>query len=132
MVFDVEVQLTPRYVLLRCSGKYDLASILDVYAQAFVIAERENLPAAIVDGRALESDPPATMDRLEMGLFVANHRPPGVRLAVVGETGMVDPGRFGETVARNRGADARVFTDFELAELWVEMGLTTSQGDLES
>ena len=44
---------------------------------------------------------------------------PRVRLAVLGNEPMIHPDRFGELVARNRGADARVFTVEAEALAWV-------------
>jgi hypothetical protein len=39
---------------------------------------------------------------------------------VLGREPMIHPDRFGELVARNRGADARVFTDEAVARDWVQ------------
>jgi hypothetical protein len=117
---DIRFEVNPGHVLLHCTGTYDLPSALEMYDAAYAMAAQEQLPAALIDARALNGDPPTTMDRFNMGLHVASNRAPGIRLAVVGEPGMVDPARLGETVAVNRGAAMRVFTDLDAARAWID------------
>ncbi len=64
--------------------------------------------------RGINGRIPTILDRFEMGVRIAKHyleSDPRIRLAVLGHEPMIHPERFGELVARNRGADARVFTD---------------------
>jgi hypothetical protein len=42
-----------------------------------------------------------------------------VRLAVLGNEPIIDPNRFGEIVATNRGANVKVFTDDPMALEWL-------------
>jgi len=44
---------------------------------------------------------------------------PRIRVALVGNEPLIHPERFGEIVARNRGADARAFTDEAEALRWL-------------
>ena len=44
---------------------------------------------------------------------------PRIRMAMLGHEPMIHPERFGEIVAANRGADARVFTEEALALDWL-------------
>ena len=72
--------------------------------------------------RAITGRIPTILDRFEMGVRIAKHyleSDPRIRLAVVGHEPMIHPERFGELVARNRGADARVFTDEAQALDWL-------------
>ena len=62
------------------------------------------------------------LDRYDFGVHIAEQyltSDPRVRLAVLGHEPMIHPDRFGELVARNRGADARAFTDEALALDWL-------------
>ena len=43
----------------------------------------------------------------------------GIKVAVVCTLEQVDPERFGELVARNRGVTLRTFTDFRAAKEWL-------------
>ncbi|MBM4220040.1 MAG: hypothetical protein FJ171_10530 [Gammaproteobacteria bacterium] len=66
-----------------------------------------------VDVRGVNGRIPTILDRFDMGVRIATlHREqtPPIRLALLGHEPMIHPERFGEIVARNRGADARVFT----------------------
>ena len=68
----------------------------------------------LVDVRGINGRVPTILDRFELGTHIAKNyleSEPRIRLAVLGHEPMIHPERFGELVARNRGADARVFTD---------------------
>jgi hypothetical protein len=43
----------------------------------------------------------------------------GIKLAMVGMEGLIDPGRLGELVAQNQGVNGRVFTDLDEARKWL-------------
>ena len=58
----------------------------------------------------------STPDRFDLG--VASARIPA-RAALIALPNMIDPERFGETVARNRGADARIFASEAEAVAWL-------------
>jgi hypothetical protein len=65
---------------------------------------------------------PTVLDRYTFGVHIAENylnSEPRVQLAVLGNEPMIHPERFGELVARNRGADARAFTDETLALDWL-------------
>jgi hypothetical protein len=46
---------------------------------------------------------------------------PPLRLAVLGSEEIIDPQRFGESVARNRGMESKVTTDPAEAAAWLEV-----------
>jgi len=69
------------------------------------------------------------MERLQLGLTAARKylverllkKIPSCRYAIVGNHPLVDPKRFGETVAVNRGVNVRAFTEMKQALAWLEM-----------
>ncbi len=76
----------------------------------------------LVDVRGINGRVPTILDRFEFGVGIARNYlefDPRIRLAVLGHEPMIHPDRFGELVARNRGADARVFTDEAQARDWL-------------
>jgi hypothetical protein len=76
----------------------------------------------LIDVREVSGRVPTILDRFEFGMRIAKHylaSEPRTRLAVLGHEPMIHPDRFGELVARNRGADARVFTDEAQALDWL-------------
>jgi hypothetical protein len=116
----VEVHAT--YVLLSCAGKYSRAEAHRIGDEAYAEAARSKREAVLVDVRDVSGRVPTILERFETGVRIAKHylaSDPRVRLALLGHEPMIHPERFGELVARNRGADARVFTDEAEALAWV-------------
>jgi hypothetical protein len=110
------------YLEVVCEGLYSRAETLRVGEEAYAAAAQANCSAILVDARAITGRIPTILDRFEMGVRVARHylaTDPRIRLAVVGHEPMIHPERFGELVARNRGADARAFTDGTQALDWL-------------
>ena len=115
-------RIHPDYLEIACSGLYSRAEShrvgLEAYREA-ALAERDTV---LLDVRQVTGKVPSILDRFEMGVRIANHyreSDPRIRLALLGHEPMIHPDRFGELVARNRGADARVFTVESEALAWV-------------
>jgi hypothetical protein len=107
------VRIHPAYVEVVCTGLYSRAEALRVGDQAYREAALAKREAILVDVRQVTGRVPSIFDRFEIGVHIAaNYQESDtrVRLAVLGHEPMIHPDRFGELVARNRGADARVFT----------------------
>ena len=116
------VRVHPDYLEIGCTGVYSRAESLRVGEEAYREAARANRSAVLVDVRQVTGRVPTILDRFEMGMRIAKHyleSDPRIRLAVLGHEPMIHPERFGELVARNRGADARVFTDEAQALEWL-------------
>jgi len=116
------VRVHPDYLEVGCTGLYSRAEALRVGDEAYREAARSNRSAVLVDVREITGRVPTILDRFEMGMHIAKHyleSDPRTRLAVLGHEPMIHPERFGELVARNRGADARVFTDEAEALGWL-------------
>jgi len=109
----VEVRIHELHVELACSGKYSRAEAFRIGDQAFreaIDAGRRNV---LVDVRGVSGRIPSILDRFDISIHIATlhlEHTPRIRLALLGHEPMIHPERFGEIVARNRGADARVFT----------------------
>jgi hypothetical protein len=116
------IRVHPDYLEVSCEGLYSRAETLRVGQEAYAAAAQANRGALLIDTRAITGRVPTILDRFEMGVRIARHyleTDPRIRLAVVGHEPMIHPERFGELVARNRGADARVFTDEKEALDWL-------------
>ena len=110
------------YLEVTCSGIYSRAESLRVGQEAYREASLAQRDTVLIDVRQVTGRVPTILDRFEMGVHMAkNYREsdPRIRLAVLGQEPMIHPERFGELVARNRGADARVFTDEAVALAWI-------------
>ena len=109
----VEVRIHAQHVELLCSGKYSRAEAFRVGERAYGEAAAAGRRSVLVDVRGVDGRIPTILDRFDLGVHVAalhQGQKPRVRLALLGHEPMIHPERFGEIVARNRGADARVFT----------------------
>ena len=116
------VRVHPDYLEVGCTGTFSRVEALRVGQEAYAEAARSNRSALLVDVRGVSGRVPTILDRFEFGTHIAKHYlefDPRIRLAVLGHEPMIHPERFGELVARNRGADARVFTDEAEALGWV-------------
>jgi hypothetical protein len=113
MSIEVTVEVEPGYVVLRCRGQFTLPAALDVFEQAYAAAFKESCDAVLIDANGVGPPPPTTLERFEVGRFIASRKANGIRVAVVGSHPLIDPAGFAETVARNRGGlyRARIHQD---------------------
>ena len=117
------VSVHPDYVEVTCTGLYSRKESLRVGREAYRAAARADRAAVLVDVRKISGRVPTLFDRFDFGVHIAKNyqeSDPRIRLAVLGHEPMIHPERFGELVARNRGADARVFTEEGPAREWVQ------------
>lgn len=118
----VDVRVLPAHVLLVCTGMYSRTEafrISDLAYREATSADRRNV---LVDIRKISGRLPTLFDRFDVGVRIASlhfEQRPRVRLALLGFEPMIHPERFGEIVARNRGADARVFIEENEALKWL-------------
>lgn len=112
----------PEYLEVACTGLYSRSESLRLGELAFREAARANRKAVLIDVRRVTGRVPTILERFDFGVRIAKHyleSEPRIRLAVLGDEPMIHPERFGELVARNRGGDARVFTDETMALDWL-------------
>jgi hypothetical protein len=118
----VAVRVHAGHVELTCSGFYSRAEAMRVSDQAFREAAAAGRRGVLVDVREVRGRIPTILDRFDFGVHIAARhleQEPPIRLALLGHEPMIHPERFGEIVARNRGADARVFTSEVEALDWL-------------
>lgn len=123
MTIDVQFEFQPNYMKLICKGIFDGDALIEAYEHAFTLAASKGYGAFLADIRDVTGGPPSTMDRYDGGVqFAMLQREvgQGIAVAFVGNVPLVDPERFAEVVAANRGAFARVFTDHDEAVDWLE------------
>jgi len=125
---DFQTVLKEDYVQLSCQGVFSPEALLNVCRAALDTAENEGLKAALIDIRSVRGPGPKGMERYDLGVEFARMqlaRGKPVMLALVGAEPIVDPQRFGEIVAQNRGAIARVFANIDIAVAWLEQEIAT-------
>ena len=133
MDLEIQTELKPKYAQVRCRFIFKIDVILEAYERAFQFAASEGRKAVLVDIRDVTGEPLTTRERFRAGEHVAELQRGlgrGIAFAVVGNEPMVDSRRFAETVGRNRGANARVFTDIDEAVDWIEKKVRNGGGEL--
>lgn len=127
-------QLKSQYGIVSCVGTYSSVALLDVFDRALGVGEDAGIRGVVVDIREVHLDgpPPGTMERFYLGETAAKiqrEHETLVVLAVVGSLPLIDPGRFAETVALNRGAQGKVFESMAEAIDWVDARTHTGDHD---
>jgi hypothetical protein len=122
MTMHVEKRIGQHFIEILCHGPYSTPAMVGIIDDALVFAIGNGFNAALIDWRSI-SEIPTVMDRFDLGRNFADlqySKVEFVRLALVGSVPQIDHQRFGETVARNRGAVIRVFEDRDEAATWLQ------------
>ncbi len=121
--FDIE----PRagYVYAALSGEFTLASAKDVYRGILQAAAREGQPRILMDCTRITGEMTIS-DRLEFGMHMAEQQssvlsqlPGGPQVAILAAAPIMDPGRFTQTVANNRGVRMRASESLQELLSWL-------------
>jgi hypothetical protein len=125
MSLEFHSEPKPGYLLVTVSGEFDLFSAKDVSRRSLEACKAHALTKAVVDFRSVTGRV-AMPERYDYGVFVAElhirhamENKERLQVAYVGPAAMIDPGKFGEIVATNRGANIKATTDMEEALAWL-------------
>lgn len=126
MTLRVELESRKHYLRAAVSGAYSLRAAQDVYDQVVKAALANGHTRALIDASGV-SGVPTQDERYMLGLFVAAEqrilasKTPQltVQVAVFGHRPLIDPDRFAETVAVNRGAKVKVSERLDEALAWL-------------
>lgn len=118
-----EIIVKPGYVCLRCTGTCSSAQELkEVFQSAIKAAHKSKQVKVLIDASAVKGQL-SRLDRYEVATFLSSQtaqQPLRIKaIAIAGKEPLIDPARFGETVARNRGVNGRVFFDLDEAIEWL-------------
>ena len=120
-----EVIVKPTCVCIRCSGTCTSAEEFKRVLLTAIAASQESQRIHILIDGADVTGYLSDVDRFEIATYLSelNRQEETYfkAIAIVGNMPLVDPFRFGETVARNRGVNGRVFTDIKEAIEWLAM-----------
>jgi hypothetical protein len=127
MSMELEICPEPGFLRVGARGEFSLEEARRTFLEMLEAVALHKVRKVLFDGRALAGEP-MTMERFYYGEFaarsVANFASRGVspatRFAYVLEEPMLDPERFGETVALNRGMRVRAFDNLEPARAWLD------------
>jgi hypothetical protein len=123
MTIQTGADIRDGYIYLSCTGTYSSDSLERVFEEGFAIAKDHGLMVVLVDARGLGGPTPSIMERFFLAERLAKMQKslfPLINMVVVGDEPFVSLDKFGETVALNRGAIGKVFTDIGEAVIWIE------------
>ena len=125
MTLTIDIEARPHYLYAAVSGEFSMSGAQAAYDQAVQAALPLAQTRILIDVRHVTGKP-SQEERYALGLFVAAEqrllaaRSSFVpRVAVLGKQPLVDPNRFAETVAVNRGATLKVSERLEEALAWL-------------
>ena len=135
MSLNVQVQAEPGLLRVLATGKFSLVEAKEKFIEMLDAVERNDAKKVLVDGRRVKGNP-KTIERFLYGEFAARavarfmiegavrHVP---QFAYVLHEPVLDPNRFGETVAVNRGMWVKVFDNLEDALKWLGLDVTSER-----
>ena len=126
MDLTIDLQSRKYYLLAALSGVFSLRGAQDAYDRAVKAALPLGFSRILFDASAVTGNP-SQDERYALGLFVATAQrmlaatipPRFLQVAVYGHQPLIDPNRFGETVALNRGAKVKVSERLDEALAWL-------------
>ena len=126
MTLTVEIQLRKHYLRAIVSGPFSLRAAQDTYGQVVKAAVAQGRHRILIDTSGV-TGAPTQDERYMLGLFVAAEQrilaskapPVEVHVALIARPPFLDPNRFGETVAVNRGAKLKVSEHLGEALAWL-------------
>jgi hypothetical protein len=114
------LQVRDSYAHYRPVGEINLEQGIALMRAAIAFARESRIGRLLVDTTGLYGfPPPTTLERFELGKQCAEEAKQCVVVACVAKEEMIDPKRFGVTVARNRELNTDVFTDAIAALTWL-------------
>lgn len=137
MTMLINVTVEPRFVRVISSGDFTLAEAEKTFREVIAAVAIHKADKVLFDGRAVKGEPTiiqrfyySDFAARTVAEYAAESGNPAPWFAYVLEEPVLDPNRFGEKVARNRGMNMRVFDNLEEAFTWLELEFIESdKGD---
>jgi len=105
------------WLVVRMSGPFAVEWFVEIIAAVVTALRAAPAIAVFVDAREVFGAP-SDLDRYRFAMAAVSQGLTGP-LAFLAKEPIVDPARFGEAVARNRGVNARAFTNEVEARAWL-------------
>jgi hypothetical protein len=110
---------------VRVSGAFDLAGAQALYSAVLQAAARHRQPRLLLDCTGVGGEMTVS-DRLAFGTFMAEEQarmmpqlPEAPQVAILAVAPIMDPGRFTQTVANNRGVRMRASESLQELLSWL-------------
>lgn len=113
------ISIEEGYARFAPTGFFTHLSLVSRLELAMIECQRQGQTRLLADVRAIEHPPLSGVDRYELGHGLAEAWDRSILLAMVVRTDQLDPERFGQKVATNRGLFVQPFTDDASARDWL-------------
>src|SRR5262245_7912242 len=118
MSIELQMENASGYMVARFTGEGKAEEALLNFEQIVEQCNRANNKKLLIDCTEAKTDI-ALVDMYEQGEGAKLFNRYGIKIAVVVSEDKLEPEKFAETVARNRGVDACVFTANQTAVEWL-------------
>ena len=134
MAMRVDTSVEPGLLRVTLAGPFTIQEAQAAFLETLEALARHGTDKTLVDGRELKGEPD-TIQRFLYGEFAATsvaryidegRIPATPQFAYVLHEPVLDPRRFGETVALNRGMWVKAFDDLDEAVAWLGQGKTST------
>jgi hypothetical protein len=125
---SISLKFEPREGFLYCeaSGEYSFEDACSMIRAVLVESAQHSSTKVLVDFLQMKGSP-TMLERYSISEFLAREMVDHItelkrfpRLALLGKEPLVDPNRFGELVARNRGVQMKTVEQMEDAVKWLD------------
>jgi hypothetical protein len=129
MTMIVNTTVKPDVLLVRVGGEFSLDEAKRTFLEIISAIEKNNSEKVLFDGREIKGNP-TVIDRFYYGEFAAGSvaqlkerttYDSDPRFAYVLHEPVLDPMRFGEIVAVNRGMRGKAFANIDEAVKWLDL-----------
>lgn len=120
MTVGYEVKKEPGFLHVITESTLNKAMVDNFCEEVPKIARETGISKVLVDCRAVKYSL-SKAERIEYSINIAENFK-GMKVAVVADTPFRDPELFGETAARERGAQLRMCTNMAEAFFWLDIG----------
>ena len=136
MSIRISMRVKSQCLHVLVQGRFTLVAAQRTFADVLDMAVQQRIVQILLDGSQLAGEP-TTIDRFCYAKFAAlatalakqRHGKFRPKFAYVLKTPVLDPGRFGETVAVNRGMYVKAFESLEAAREWLGLPATDAAAE---
>jgi hypothetical protein len=126
MKMNFRIEPKDSYLYVAVGGSFEAGEALEISRQFFEACIEHQRTKVLIDVRTLGGEM-SMLERWDYAVgvarmnleYVTRGSLPPVQLAYVASYPILDPNRFGETVALNRGVTVKVTDDFREAMSWL-------------
>ena len=126
MSMSLEIDAESEHLRIGATGKFSLVEAKRTFLELLEAVARHKVRKVLFDGRKLTGEP-GTMERFYYGEFAAKAVwefadrgvSPATQFAYVLEKPVLDPQKFGQIVAKNRGMSVEAFEHLDDALGWL-------------